>query len=197
MLEETTLEDMKEATEDVDSEELLKNGVKRPSDMSKGVRTRSQKAKDLDHAAGGERLKRQLREPCKEADGVTGRKEVGHGARSIFSDDDLLWRCHNTADGNFWETVSWQAEKMKGTSHECGHCSVVESDCKEPKTHKEMLKRPEEERKKWEAGMDKEFNDFERRGVWVVKKKRDITEGRKLICSKWVHKLKRNGIHRS
>ena len=49
---------------------------------------RSQRAKSMDHVAGGDCLKRQLRELCREADGVTGRKEVVQGVRSMFSDDD-------------------------------------------------------------------------------------------------------------
>ena len=35
------------------------------------------------------------------------------------------------------------------------------------------------------------------RSVWKVMKMRDIPPGRKLIGCKWVHKLKRNGVHRS
>ena len=102
-LEEAMLEEMREAMEDADSEELLRNGVRRPSDTTNGVRTGSQRAKGLNHVAGGEHLKRQSRELCQEADSATGRKEVGHGARSMFSDDGLLWGHCNTVDGNFWE----------------------------------------------------------------------------------------------
>ena len=54
--------------------------------------------------------------------------------------------------------------------------SVVESDYKEPATYETMLKRPEEERRKWEAGMEKEFKDFERRKVWKVIGTKDVPE---------------------
>ena len=55
------------------------------------------------------------------------------------------------------------------------------------------MKRPEEERVKWKEGVQKEFKDFEKRGVWKVMKTRDMPSGRKLIGCKWVYKLKRNG----
>ena len=45
--------------------------------------------------------------------------------------------------------------------------------------------------------MQKEFKDFEKRGVWKVMKMRDTPPGRKLIGCKWVYKLKRNGVCRS
>ena len=82
-------------------------------------------------------------------------------------------------------------------SHERELCGAVESTHGEPVNSREMMKRPEEERTKWEEVMDKEFKDFEKRGVWKVKKMSEIPPGRKLIGCKWVHKLKRNGIHRS
>ena len=62
---------------------------------------------------------------------------------------------------------------------------------------REMMKRPEEERIKWQEGMQKEFKDFEKRGMWKVMKMRDTPPGRKLMGCKWVHKPKRNGVHRS
>ena len=39
-----------------------------------------------------------------------------------------------------------------------------------------MLKRPEEEKRKWLEGVKKELNDFNKRGVWKVKKIKDISE---------------------
>ena len=58
-------------------------------------------------------------------------------------------------------------------------------------------KRPEWERKKWLEGTQKEFKDFNTRGVWRVVKTKDVSMRRRLIGSKWVFKLKRNGVHRS
>ena len=60
-----------------------------------------------------------------------------------------------------------------------------------------MMRRPEEERSKWQEGMEKEFQDFEKRRVWKVKKSNEMTPGKRLIGCKWVHKLKRNGVHGS
>ena len=60
-----------------------------------------------------------------------------------------------------------------------------------------MQKGLKEERRRWLEGVDKEFKDFEKRGVWRVIKKKDMPEGRRLIGNKWVFKVKRNGTYRS
>ena len=54
-----------------------------------------------------------------------------------------------------------------------------------------------QETREWLEGVDKEFKDFEKRGVWRVIKKKDMPEGRRLIGNKWVFKVKRNGMYRS
>jgi hypothetical protein len=71
--------------------------------------------------------------------------------------------------------------------------SAVESDYAVPKTWKQILKHPPEEVKKWMERITKEFADFERRQIWKVIKIKVIPKGRKLIGSKWVFKLKRDG----
>ena len=43
----------------------------------------------------------------------------------------------------------------------------------------------------------KELQDFKRREVWRKIKIRDVPAGKSLIGSKWVFKLKRNGVFRS
>ena len=60
-----------------------------------------------------------------------------------------------------------------------------------------MLKRPDEEREKWLTGVAKELQDFERREVWRRIKKKDVPAGKSSIGTKWVFKLKRNGVFRS
>ena len=75
--------------------------------------------------------------------------------------------------------------------------SPVESDYKEPKTFKAMLKRPPEEREKWLEAVKKEFDNCEAREVWTRVKKKDVPKGRRLIGSKWVFKCKRDGRYRS
>ena len=55
-----------------------------------------------------------------------------------------------------------------------------------------MLKQAEEERNKLLEGCKKEIADVARRQVWRVIKMHQIPKGRKLICSKWVFKKKRD-----
>ena len=98
--------------------------------------------------------------------------------------------------GGSWNeerSVMEKIEKLE-CAHEFGGYSAVESDYREPRTYNEMMKRPEGERMKWQEGMKKEFNDFERRQVWRKIKVKDVPEGRKLVGCKWVYKLKRNGV---
>ena len=87
-------------------------------------------------------------------------------------------------------------EKAKSleTSYERGLHSAVESTCGEPVNCRKMIRRPEVERSKWQEGMEKEFQDFEKRRVWKVRKMNEIPPGRRLIGCKWVHELKRNGV---
>ena len=80
---------------------------------------------------------------------------------------------------------------------EIGLYSVVEPGYKEPKRYKDMLKRDKPEREQWLKGCEKELANFEKRGTWKVVKIKDIPKGRRLIGSKWVFKLKHNGIYRS
>ena len=48
---------------------------------------------------------------------------------------------------------------------ELGLFSAVESDYREPKTYKQMLKRPEDEKNKWLEGCKEEFNNIDTRKV--------------------------------
>ena len=111
---------------------------------------------------------------------------------SVFTEDEDM------EDGvNIWGKII--GEKVRSLENSCEKCpcGAVESTHREPVNHREMMKRPEEERIKWQEGMQKEFKDFEKRGVWKVMKTRDMPSGRKLIGCKWVYKLKRNGVCRS
>ena len=60
-----------------------------------------------------------------------------------------------------------------------------------------MMKRPEEERKKWLEGCMKEILNFDKRKVYKVIPLEMVPVGRRLIGSKWVFKFKRNGTYRS
>ena len=97
---------------------------------------------------------------------------------SEYFDDESFW-------GN-WEgdrSVGEEAEKLELGYEHAGY-SAVESDYKEPRTYREMMKRPVSEREKWLEGMKKEFNNFERRRVWRKIKIKVMPEGRKLVGCK-------------
>ena len=51
--------------------------------------------------------------------------------------------------------------------------------------------------KKWRAAIRKEFHDMIKRKVWRVIRKRDIPPDRRCVKSKWVFKVKRNGVYRA
>ena len=65
-------------------------------------------------------------------------------------------------------------EKARALENSCvrGSCGAVEVTDGEPTNHREMMKRPEEERSKWQEAMDKEFKDFARRSVSCEENKR-------------------------
>ena len=117
-------------------------------------------------------------------------------------DKDIVDEKLQFDDESFWggwdgmESVGEEAMRLERGYEQAGY-SAVESDYREPRTYREMLKRPEAERNKWLEGMKKEFKDFERRKVWRRVKIKDIPDGRKLVGCKWVYKLKRNGVYRS
>ena len=75
--------------------------------------------------------------------------------------------------------------------------SAVTSGYLEPQSYKQMLRRSPEERLKWEEAVQEEFGNFLQRGVFVRIFKRDVPEGRKLIDSRWVFKVKRDGRFRA
>lgn len=51
--------------------------------------------------------------------------------------------------------------------------------------------------KGWREAIKKEFHDMIRKGVWRHKNKSDIPKDRRLIGSKWVFKIKNNGVYRA
>jgi len=81
------------------------------------------------------------------------------------------------------------------TSKDARGASVKEY--KEPTTYYQMTKRGSEEKAKWLDGVEKEFQNFDKRNVWRVIKIKDVPLGRRLIGSKWVFKKKRDGRHRT
>ena len=55
-----------------------------------------------------------------------------------------------------------QSKECEILDEQCkkGNHSAVESGHKEPKTHRSVMKHPEEERRKWKEGCEKELRDF-------------------------------------
>eukprot|EP00970_Alexandrium_tamarense_P013882 scaffold3721_cov118-Alexandrium_tamarense.AAC.3 len=49
----------------------------------------------------------------------------------------------------------------------------------------------------WRAAIMKEWNDMKKRNVWIVQKRCDMPTDRRCVKSKWVFKLKRNGVFRA
>ena len=83
--------------------------------------------------------------------------------------------------------------------HEHGLLGVTtfKEEYKEPTTYKQMMRRHARECEKWLEGVKKELDNYEKRGVWRIIKKGKVPPGRKLIGSKWVFKLNRDGRYRS
>jgi len=72
------------------------------------------------------------------------------------------------------------------------------SDVQEPTTFREAWDHPDPiQRKKWREALHKEFRDMINRGVWRNIKKTQVPKGRRCVKSKWVFKIKRNGVFRA
>ena len=76
--------------------------------------------------------------------------------------------------------------------------SAVTSGPTEPKTFQEAWHYPiEKERDNWRAAIRKEIRSMIERGVWRKTDRKKIPSNRILIGSKWVFKIKRDGIYRA
>jgi len=65
----------------------------------------------------------------------------------------------------------------------------------EPTTFQEAYNHEDpEQRAKWHAAIHKEFKDMNNRGVWRKVKRSTIPQGHQCIKSKWVFKIKRDGV---
>ena len=54
-----------------------------------------------------------------------------------------------------------------------------------------------ESRVKWRSAINKEFKEMDVRGVWKKISKSEMPAGRRCVKSKWVFKIKRNGVFRA
>jgi hypothetical protein len=51
-------------------------------------------------------------------------------------------------------------------------------------------------RTKWKSAIDKEFMEMNLRGVWKKISKSEMPDGCQCVKSKWVFRIKRNGVFR-
>ena len=67
-----------------------------------------------------------------------------------------------------------------------------------PKTFQEAWNHPDPlMRSRWREAIRKESHDMIRRGVWRTMKRRDVPTNRRLVKSKWVFDVKRDGRFRA
>ena len=207
-IKEELMSKMEKEKESVDSRKLAEESEQivesESEDSEEGMETRSQKNRSK--IKGGFRKQKEIKELQETAEkmmidmanfGMKAWKERYEEDKN--SDEESSEEMNSEEDSD--EDVAYvSVEERYETQYlysERANYSAVESDYKEPRTYKQMLKRPEEERNKWKEGVEKEFRDFQRRGVWKRMKTSDVPEGRQLIGTKWVFKLKRNGVYRS
>ena len=68
----------------------------------------------------------------------------------------------------------------------------------EPTTFKEAWFHPDlRVREKWRQAIEKEYHDMLERGVWEEIKMNKVPTNRRLLGTKWVFKIKRNGTYRA
>ena len=91
----------------------------------------------------------------------------------------------------------WEEFIKENTGSDIVLYSAVCSDYLEPQSFKQMLRRPLQEKMKWKQAVQEEFENFLKRGVFEKMKIKDVPEGRKLIDSRWVFKIKRDGRMRA
>jgi histone deacetylase 1/2 len=81
---------------------------------------------------------------------------------------------------------------------ECANFAFNSLDLvEEPKSFAEAYKNPNlNDKIKWREAISKEFDDMSSKGVWKKIQKSDMPNGRNCIKSKWIFKIKRNGVYR-
>ncbi|KAL7568636.1 hypothetical protein ACA910_022734 [Epithemia clementina (nom. ined.)] len=76
--------------------------------------------------------------------------------------------------------------------------TAVTSDPQEPKTFREAWDHDDpEQRMKWREAIRKEIRLMIEKGVWRFVKRKEISKSRRLVGSKWVFKIKRDGTSRA
>ena len=76
--------------------------------------------------------------------------------------------------------------------------STMQGGNDEPKTFREAWDHPNpEKREKWREAIRKELRDMIRRGVWRYRDRTSVDRNRRLVGSKWVFMIKKNGVYRA
>ena len=95
-------------------------------------------------------------------------------------------------------TVTELANLLIDVAKVAGKVKDVVPQYIEPKTFKEAWNHPDPmQRVKWREAIRKEFRDMVKRKVWRRVKKSSIPSNRRCVKSKWVFKIKRNGVFRA
>ena len=85
--------------------------------------------------------------------------------------------------------------------NEMGEFALVggtDDDYDNPVTFDQAWNHPDPiDREKWREAIRKEFRDMLNKGVWRYRKTKDVPKDRRLIGSKWVFKVKKNGVFRA
>ena len=72
------------------------------------------------------------------------------------------------------------------------------NDEEKPRNFQEAWNHPDpKKRELWRAAIRKEFKDMIKRGVWRKTKRGCMPSNRRCVKSKWVFKIKRNGVYRA
>ena len=86
------------------------------------------------------------------------------------------------------ETTKWQSTRERRPPNRLGEwVTVASEDIAEPTTVREALSGPYAEQ--WHKAMQQEINSLHKHDVWTLT---ELPEGRKVIGSKWVFKVKHN-----
>ena len=85
----------------------------------------------------------------------------------ISRKDEMVMKCIEQEFGEVYDNEIGNFGRDEN-ENQGGFYSAVESDYKEPKGYRTMLKRPPEEREKWLEACTKELRDFVTRGVWRI-----------------------------
>ena len=105
-----------------------------------GVKTRGQR-EAMENK--GRKMKREVMQLQKECEKFTGQKvESGLGARSIFSDDEELWRYYNSWEKPWWEDeVQKRVKKLRESYLETLETAFYSADVEKTGRRKEEMAR--------------------------------------------------------